>query len=88
MGISLAAGALLGTNLTDDGLSLLHKIGIKKVVLMLDGDAAGRIATAKLSNKLSPFFEVVPVYLESGKDPKDIPLEELKEICLKSVGGG
>jgi hypothetical protein len=73
-----AGAALLGANLK--GLHLIRDIGIKKITLMMDGDNAGRIATAKLSNQLSPFFEVKAVYLPKGKDPKDLSIKQLKEL--------
>jgi hypothetical protein len=75
-----AVAALLGTNLGVEGLKLLRDIGVKKITLMMDGDNAGRVATSKLLNKLSPFFEVVALYLPEGKDPKHLTIEQLKEL--------
>ena len=72
--------ALMGTNLSDEGLKQLLVLGIKKVVLMLDGDDAGLKASIKLANTLTPFVEVVRCVLPRGKDPKDLPLGYLQEM--------
>lgn len=73
--------SLLGTNLKEEGLSLFRKIGIEKIILMMDGDEAGYKATSKLNNMLSPFFKVYTSYLPLGKDPKDLSLDELWRLC-------
>lgn len=75
-----ACAALLGTNLTFDGLSLLKQIGIRKIILMLDSDNAGIAASIDLQAQLNPFFNVVNQILPQGKDPKDLPYEEIRKI--------
>lgn len=80
VGLLSFAAAILGTNLTEDCLSLFQRIGIKKIILMMDGDKAGRIATVKLLNLLQPFFKVDAVYLPLGKDPKHLSIEALQEV--------
>lgn len=77
--------ALMGTNLSDQGVKQLMTLGIKKVILMLDGDDAGLKASMKLQRELSAHFIVKPVLLEKGKDPKDLQLKDLNEritACL------
>lgn len=76
--------SLLGTNLKEEGLSLFRKIGITKIILMMDGDEAGYKATSKLNNMLSSFFKVYTSYLPLGKDPKDLSLEDLRRLCGSS----
>jgi len=75
--------ALMGTNLSDDGLSQLARMGLTSIVLMLDGDTPGREATIKLHRKLSPFFRVKVVFIENLKDPKDLSKEEIYQ-CIYS----
>lgn len=75
------SASLLGTNLKEEGLSLFRKIGITKIILMMDGDKAGYKATSTLNNMLSPFFKVYTSYLPLGKDPKDLSLEDLRRLC-------
>ena len=72
--------ALMGTNLSDEGLKQLLVLGIKKIILMLDGDDAGFTASVKLAKQLVPFVEVVRCVLPKGEDPKDMPLGYLKEM--------
>lgn len=72
--------SLMGTNLSDSCLKQLLMLGIKKVILMLDGDDAGFAASIKLAKQLVPFVEVVRCVLPKGKDPKDMPLGYLKEM--------
>ncbi len=77
--------ALLGTFLSDDCLILLKRLGTKKVILMLDGDAPGIQASRRLVDKLSPFFSVVNIILPQGKDPKDMSLDYLQRRLNDSV---
>lgn len=77
--------ALMGTNLSDEGLMQLRQIGIKTVILMLDGDDAGLKASMTLKEKLSPFFIVKVILLEKGKDPKDLSMGQLNEEINKCL---
>ena len=72
--------ALMGTNLDLKGLKQLLVLGVKKVILMLDGDDAGLVASVKLSKQLLPFMETANCILPDGMDPKDLPLVKLKEM--------
>lgn len=74
--------SLMGTNLSDDGLKQLLRLGIKKVILMLDGDDAGLVASIKLAKQLVPFVEVVRCVLPKGKDPKHMPLGYLRGMII------
>lgn len=74
------SAALLGTNMNDDCLTLFRKIGIKKIIRIMDGDHAGHKATIRIENKLRPFFETRAVYLPPGMDPKDCTLQQLEEL--------
>lgn len=77
--------ALMGTNLSQDGVKQLLNLGVKKIVLMLDGDEAGLKASIKLKGQLSPFFIVQNVVLANNMDPKDISLNDLERMVLEAV---
>ena len=65
--------ALYGTNgLTDDHLKLFETNQTETVFLVMDGDAAGQAAAAKLSEKLKgDGLEVFTVQLPDDEDPND-----------------
>jgi len=68
--------ALLGTNVTDEVLGLLLKIGVRKLNICLDNDALAK--SAKLKRKFALTFDEVNVIFVD-KDPKDMTTTELKE---------
>lgn len=73
--------ALLGTNLSDDGLKLLKEIGVTKLQLMLDGDKPGIDAALRIKEKAGNLFLTEVVIVPDGKDPKDLTFKEI-EACL------
>lgn len=76
--------ALLGTRLQ---LTLKSKLvqANKPVLLMLDGDAAGDAGTARISRELRPFVPVSS-YQISGKDPKDMTVQEILSGLYSCTG--
>jgi hypothetical protein len=74
--------ALLGTNIADDTVEQFRSIGIKKITLMLDGDAAGITASLKLQSRLRPFFETSVVLPPKHKDPKHLDCRYLETVLL------
>ncbi len=73
------AVALLGTSLSTSQRALL--LNLPKVVLLLDGDQAGRRATASI--KAQP-VNAVQVNLPEGLDPDDLPDEGLFGILAQT----
>jgi DNA-binding transcriptional ArsR family regulator len=74
VGISTAI-PIYGTNgFTADHLDLLKREGVRRVILALDGDAAGRRATAVLKEKLASLGIAVRVmpYPQGVKDPNEL----------------
>ncbi len=66
---------LYGTNgFTPDHLDLLKREGVKRVILALDGDAAGRKATAVMKDRLTSLGIAVRVmpYPPNLKDPNEV----------------
>ena len=78
---------LYGTNgFTQDHVALLEKHRIRRVVLALDADEAGRTASRALAEKLrGRGIEVLDVLLPA-KDPSDLLLREGREGFAKSWG--
>lgn len=81
--------AIMGTALTKEHCFSLLKLN-KKVVLCLDGDRAGKVATIKSAQVLLQHgLNVEVVTLPSGNDPDDIVtkhgVDELKAILDKKV---
>jgi DNA primase len=78
-GSDYLAVAMLGTKLHD---SLLIKLlEAKRVIIMLDGDAAGydgTHATARTLGILNIMYDML--FLPDGCDPKDISLDDLIDI--------
>jgi hypothetical protein len=74
VGISTAI-PIYGTNgFTGDHLDLLKREGVRRVILALDGDAAGRKATVALKEKLTSLGIAVRVmpYPQGVKDPNEL----------------
>jgi 5S rRNA maturation endonuclease (ribonuclease M5) len=73
-GISSAIPIYGTGGFTADHLDLLKREGVKRVVLALDGDIAGRKATAQLKEKLTAAGVVVRVmpYPPNVKDPNEL----------------
>jgi len=76
--LGIPAVALLGTQLSQAQQGLLSERGV--VVLMLDGDEAGRRASAKLKAILSPHTKVRRLLLANGCDPDDLSDDQLRRV--------
>lgn len=68
--LRVPAVALLGTALSDHQRTLLD--GVSRVILLLDGDEAGRTASSRLQRRLAPLTVVHVVPLPDGLDPDDL----------------
>lgn len=75
----LGSVAVLGTNLRDAHLNYLFDS--KRVVVMPDGDAAGRVAMRTWGRDLRGLGKT-PEYVEvpKGKDPKNLTYKELRDM--------
>lgn len=80
--LNIPAVALLGVNLSVMRHSLL--VSAEKIIIMLDGDSAGRNATIKMLKLLEPYSDVVPVYLPDDADPDELSDEELQSFVISS----
>ena len=77
--LSIPAVALLGTALSSQQRALL--IDLPKVVLLLDGDKAGWLATASILQQLP---NAIAVDLPAGLDPDDLPDEDLFSLLTQT----
>ncbi len=68
--LNIPAVALLGIHLSSAQLDILKKIS--RVVLMLDGDYAGRSATIRVHKTLEPYTKVDCIALPPDLDPDDL----------------
>jgi DNA primase len=68
--LNIPAVALLGIHLSSLHHDLLKKL--PRVILMLDGDGAGRSATIRIRNALEPYTDVRCITLPTDLDPDDL----------------
>jgi len=69
--------AVLGTQTTEDHAALVRRSGVRRVVLVFDGDSAGRAATQKALRGLLPLgIEIRIAELPAGADPGDLLVSE------------
>ena len=78
--------ALSGDAISEKQVRLLVKYGIKKIILCLDNDQAGKEATRKVIDVLSPISEIIThvVELSEAKDPDEFinkfGIEKFKQL--------
>lgn len=75
--------ALMGSSISDIQIGKLLKLKPSKVILMMDGDDAGRKATktiqARLGKRMNP-MNIQMIYLPEGKDPDQLSREEFLDF--------
>ncbi len=74
------AVACFGTSLSDEQLLHITELSPKKVIVLFDGDVAGRESSDKAKKFLESFFKVGVVELEEGVDPKQLDREQLLAV--------
>ncbi|MGH9364866.1 MAG: CHC2 zinc finger domain-containing protein, partial [Thermoanaerobaculia bacterium] len=85
--------AIYGTQgFTDDHAELLQRFRVKRVVLMLDGDTAGRAAEERIGERITKLgIEVAVARLEEAKDPNQLLVklgaEVAAQIFRKAISG-
>jgi DNA primase len=82
----MAAVALMGAALSEAQRTLLQPF--QHVILMLDGDEAGRRATTTIAARLRPYASVSAIRLPHSVQPDELPAPEIKDILraqLKSA---
>jgi DNA primase len=76
--LNIPAVALLGIHLSPTQRDLLRTL--QRVILMLDGDCAGRRATIRIRNALEPNTKVHTINLPLDHDPDDLTDDQLSSI--------
>jgi DNA primase len=76
--LNIPAVALLGIHLSSTQRDLLRTF--QHVILMLDGDCAGRGATTRIRNVLEPNTKVDTITLPLDHDPDDLTDDQLASI--------
>jgi DNA primase len=82
-----AVVALMGAALYDAPQRALLR-HFRSVILMLDGDAAGRRATAAITVQLQPYATVHVVHLPDGVQPDQFTIDDVREILPASRQAG
>jgi DNA primase len=78
--------ALMGCALSTEQERLLLE-RFRRLVLLLDGDPAGRAAAQKLSARLSPKCSVLLIELPNGAQPDQLPPETIGRLLQDSIEG-
>ena len=73
--------ALLGTQLSDSILNQLRQFNLREVVVFMDGDRAGTLASNRIVRQLRPFFSSIrAIRPPAGLDPKDMSYNQIRNI--------
>ena len=70
--------ALMGSSLSEAQEKLLSRF--KRIILFLDGDAAGRNATKLIADRLVRSHSVRVVHLDAGRQPDQLSSEEIRGL--------
>ena len=73
--------ALMGSSMSESQKKSMLSMGPKKIVLVLDGDTAGRRASRKIADQLTGLVRTEIVSLGNSQQPDDLPLEEIYKLC-------
>lgn len=84
--IGLPAVALLGTALSPQQQRLLLSLYPQRLILLLDGDDAGRAGSARLFASLRSILPVIPVHLPPNLDPDDLADSDLANLLHPILG--
>jgi DNA primase len=75
------AVALMGSSLSAEQEAILSE-RFQRVILMLDGDAAGRAASRAISAKLHRKCELTEIALSDGRQPDQLSTAEVRRMLL------
>jgi DNA primase len=71
--------ALMGSSMSEQQAMILLSL-TSRLVLLMDGDEAGRKASREIESKWKSVFDIKVVDLPQGKDPDDLSRKELAEL--------
>jgi DNA primase len=79
LGAGIPALSILGsTNWSEKKRDLLLSLGIQRVILLMDGDPAGRKAAKEIKGDLHGYFDISVLKLAEGEDPGDMDEDQLE----------
>lgn len=73
------AVALFGGELSDGQEFLLEKTGCMCIIIIMDGDEAGKNHARRIRDKTKDFYNVKNIELPEGKDIADMSIQEINE---------
>ena len=76
--------ALMGSSLSEAQAGLLAK-HFRRVVLMLDGDAAGQRAATIIATRLSSSMEVSTIRVPDGKQPDQMDSKQINALVSGQI---
>ena len=74
------AVAILGVTLSDAQQVLLESSGANRVVVFLDDDEAGQLASHKIVAQLARSFRVQAISPGQNRDPDDLSIDEIRQV--------
>jgi DNA primase len=74
--------ALMGVQLSEAQKELLVR-GFCRVVLLLDGDDAGRVASGRIARALAPVTQVTQVLLNAGTQPDQMSVDQIRHLLVR-----
>jgi DNA primase len=78
--LGVASVALMGRSLSADQEQLILDAGVRRIILLLDGDDAGRSATVELLPRLSSHLFVHALIMPDGAEP-----DTMDETALRAI---
>lgn len=72
--------AMFGVNFTEAQQLLLDKCGVMDLVLVLDGDKAGREGTEEIIEKCGKYYNFKTIEIPTGKDVADLDKETILHL--------
>jgi DNA primase len=76
--------ALMGSALYEPQQQLLLE-RFQRVILMLDGDVAGRRATTEITGRLRPHCSVEAIHLDSDTQPDQMPNHQIRRVLQQQL---
>lgn len=77
--------ALMGVQLSEAQKGLLVR-GFRRVVVLLDGDDAGRAASGRVAQVMAPVTQVTQVHLPTGVQPDQMPVHQIQDLLAEAKG--
>ncbi len=80
-----ACVALMGVQLSDRQKEQLVR-GFHRVVVLMDGDDAGRAANERIARALTPVTQVTQVHLDAGVQPDQMAVHQIRHLLAEAEG--